>query len=410
MNKNLINDIDDNDLILLQKQMHCIAMGDPIPSVLREGLSGKYAGLQSVIDKHEVEMLDGNNYLNELRIGDLTKEPPKIANRYYDNLNALHKNLKDVLSSVDKIIDGNYEHRLEEDNMFSKSINKLAQKLEESRELEEKQAKILEDNNRFMQTIIGRIDDRIIITDPETNEVLFSNDPDDNQTLNPCKNSYNCLFDCKLFEYLVSVTFHDETVIEYEYTCGFTNKSYYAKSYNAHWDNKSAYIHFISNVTEAKNESNKLQQMIYTDELTRLYNRRFGMDTLEKLMNSERKFTFCMIDMDGLKYANDTFGHSAGDDYLRSVSDELLSIFSGQDVVCRLGGDEFAIISEKETEKSINAKLEIVNYKLANYDSKFPMAISYGSIAVSEKKDDLNALAIMHVADKKMYDQKKAKK
>ncbi len=409
MNENLINDIQDNELKLIAQQMFCIANGDPIPDVFRQGLSTKYSGIQAVINQHEMAMLDGIEFLDVLRVGDLTKELPKFDNKYYENLNAIHKNLKEVLDGVNKIIDGNYEHRLVEENQFSKSINLLAEKLQESRELELKQAQILEDNNRFLQTIIGRIDDRIIITDPETNEVLYTNNVEDSNT-NPCTNNYNCLFDCKLFEYLVSVTFHDETVIEYEYTCGFTNKSYFARSYNAHWDNKSAYIHFISNVTEAKNESNKIQQMIYTDELTRLYNRRFGMDTLESLMKTEKKFTFCMVDIDGLKYANDTYGHSAGDDYLRNVADELLGIFSGQDVVCRLGGDEFAIISEKETEKSISAKLEIVNYKLKNVASRFPMAISFGSVVVLEDKTDISALTIMHIADKKMYEQKRSKK
>ena len=108
----------------------------------------------------------------------------------------------------------------------------------------------------------------------------------------------------------------------------------------------------------------KLMQASFTDSLTELYNRRYLDQFIEGKINtinreSEEKskaknadfehyqqnvLFFMMIDLDGFKAINDTFGHAAGDLALLQVRDELLDCTRTSDTVIRWGGDEFLII------------------------------------------------------------------
>ena len=108
----------------------------------------------------------------------------------------------------------------------------------------------------------------------------------------------------------------------------------------------------------------KLMQASFTDSLTELYNRRYLDQFIEGQINainreSEEKalardadfdhyqqsvLFFMMIDLDGFKAINDTFGHAAGDLALLQVRDELLECTRASDTVIRWGGDEFLII------------------------------------------------------------------
>lgn len=59
-----------------------------------------------------------------------------------------------------------------------------------------------------------------------------------------------------------------------------------------------------------------------------------------------------MFDIDGFKRLNDTFGHEAGDAYLRELGGLLRDQFRRDDVVCRYGGDEFVIVLPEATLES----------------------------------------------------------
>lgn len=84
------------------------------------------------------------------------------------------------------------------------------------------------------------------------------------------------------------------------------------------------------------------------DSLTGLYNRRYMEETLrQELLRATRAdypVSLIMLDMDHFKRLNDTFGHPAGDQVLRSLGELLLSQVRGEDVACRYGGEEFLLI------------------------------------------------------------------
>jgi len=88
--------------------------------------------------------------------------------------------------------------------------------------------------------------------------------------------------------------------------------------------------------------------MALTDTLTGLYNRRYLMVHLEKLLrkNAEAKKTMCvlMLDLDHFKHINDTYGHGAGDEALKIFSERVLQRLRSFDLVARLGGEEFIVV------------------------------------------------------------------
>ena len=91
-----------------------------------------------------------------------------------------------------------------------------------------------------------------------------------------------------------------------------------------------------------------LRQQSVRDPLTKLYNRRFLVETLNReLARLERKhlpLSLIMIDVDHFKSFNDTFGHEAGDAVLRDLGEILQRNIRGSDIACRYGGEEFTIV------------------------------------------------------------------
>ncbi len=93
--------------------------------------------------------------------------------------------------------------------------------------------------------------------------------------------------------------------------------------------------------------ANDLRTEARTDELTGLRNRRALRESLDRLVGSSDPFSVLMLDLNDFKATNDTLGHDAGDQMLRTVSARLRRIANkyGERVeLFRLGGDEFAII------------------------------------------------------------------
>jgi len=100
--------------------------------------------------------------------------------------------------------------------------------------------------------------------------------------------------------------------------------------------------------SELQRQQAILEKMAYLDPLTGLQNRRSFDDDLRRLIaGSERghgNIALLMIDLDGFKSINDSFGHDAGDTVLAEIALRLRSLVRATDLVARLGGDEFGVI------------------------------------------------------------------
>jgi diguanylate cyclase (GGDEF)-like protein len=146
-----------------------------------------------------------------------------------------------------------------------------------------------------------------------------------------------------------------------------------------------------------------------TDALTSLLNRRSFDQILEKgLMLFHEKnmaFTLIMIDLDDFKKLNDQFGHSAGDEVLRTFGSILQENMRLEDTAFRYGGEEFAIIASGDQSHNImnfvNRISEEFKENKIHYNGK-RLAITFSAgLAVMRKsftKDDL-----INAADKALY-------
>ncbi|MBE0699560.1 MAG: MASE1 domain-containing protein [Anaerolineaceae bacterium] len=101
----------------------------------------------------------------------------------------------------------------------------------------------------------------------------------------------------------------------------------------------------IMDVTERKQAEEKLRYLSTHDVLTGLYNRNFFEAEMERLQNSRIEPTnLMMVDVNGMKSTNDTFGHAAGDELLRRTAQVLKLSFRKEDIIARIGGDEFVVL------------------------------------------------------------------
>ena len=84
------------------------------------------------------------------------------------------------------------------------------------------------------------------------------------------------------------------------------------------------------------------------DGLTKLYNRRYFDERLDKEIERARRYgrrlTCVMLDVDGLQKVNEGYGHQTGDGVLRGLADILLSCTRCSDIIARYGGEEFALL------------------------------------------------------------------
>lgn len=99
-------------------------------------------------------------------------------------------------------------------------------------------------------------------------------------------------------------------------------------------------------ITRLKHDNLLLKEYAFLDPLTGIPNRR-GFDEYWRDATTAghfRRLAFLMLDLDGFKSINDTFGHPVGDAVLCSVASRLKDVVRESDFVCRLGGDEFGLL------------------------------------------------------------------
>lgn len=96
-------------------------------------------------------------------------------------------------------------------------------------------------------------------------------------------------------------------------------------------------------ITDRKQDEEKIKYMAYHDALTGLPNRTFILEKLQEEIEAKRAFSLLFLDLDRFKNINDTLGHSVGDELLKSFSERLQSVKTKDSVVARFGGDEFLV-------------------------------------------------------------------
>ncbi|MFL6246607.1 MAG: response regulator [Thermoanaerobaculia bacterium] len=149
------------------------------------------------------------------------------------------------------------------------------------------------------------------------------------------------------------------------------------------------------------------------DDLTGVFNRRFFISETERLLIEDTAVNVILMDLDGFKHVNDTYGHLAGDEVLRDVGTALQSTTRSDDVVARFGGDEFVMTVPYVDILTVERIAARVTQAIAalrwSWNPAFRIGVSVG-IASSSLLENATVATLVDVADRDMYKNKWVRK
>ncbi len=175
-------------------------------------------------------------------------------------------------------------------------------------------------------------------------------------------------------------------------------------------------VFIASLVYENKKSYNKIMYLSEYDGMTGLLNRRAGLNSLKELLRTydERsgEMYLCYLDIDGLKYVNDNFGHLEGDALILTVVKIINSVIRESDVFIRLGGDEFLLVLHHmgvDVHEYIWTRIENnINLINAEEERRYKVSISKGFVKIN-KEGSRDIKELMKMADEEMYIDKQSK-
>ncbi|MRH44547.1 diguanylate cyclase [Aquibacillus halophilus] len=153
----------------------------------------------------------------------------------------------------------------------------------------------------------------------------------------------------------------------------------------------------------------ELEKIAVTDDLTGQYNRRFMINSLEKLEKERTQLVVIILDVDNFKYVNDNYGHAVGDSVLRKLVNNIVEVVGENGVVGRYGGDEFMVLLSNtnldEGKQVANKLLQKTNN--LHFDQGFKITVS-GGIALFDGENSIDE--VLKNADQLLYEVKSSGK
>lgn len=170
----------------------------------------------------------------------------------------------------------------------------------------------------------------------------------------------------------------------------------------------SSVLHLFERIKK-ENEEILLEKMAYEDFLTGLYNRAKIADIADEIdRTKERDYAVISMDLNSLKYYNDTRGHEYGDQYLVKFSKFLYDYWKTSGIVGRMGGDEFIVILRQITPDAVEMQINDFAKSLTTENEKsleLKMETAYG-VAYGEENRDATLRQVYRKADERMYEMK----
>jgi diguanylate cyclase (GGDEF)-like protein len=163
----------------------------------------------------------------------------------------------------------------------------------------------------------------------------------------------------------------------------------------------------------SKRLEHELTQLASLDPLTKILNRR-GIENLaarefSKMGRTESELAIVLMDIDGFKHLNDSFGHDAGDTVLKSVAKLLQQNLRPYDILGRLGGDELILLlPDTELDKALTIverlRKLIEDHSIALDEHTIRITASFGVVTTTSQPNALEEL--LPDADKALYQSK----
>jgi len=187
---------------------------------------------------------------------------------------------------------------------------------------------------------------------------------------------------------------------------------------NVHMDTYETLRINLSSAVKGAQMLAKIQALSVTDELTGLLNRRgfyqFTSSRLQLLSRNPDMITVVLfMDMDGLKFINDTYGHAEGDNAISAFAGVLKKTLREVDIISRLGGDEFVVFSSVRAARDDDIIMNRIRENLDEYNNThsnpYKLSTSMGSVLLAEATEECLEAAIQS-ADSVLYKEKSEKR
>lgn len=178
--------------------------------------------------------------------------------------------------------------------------------------------------------------------------------------------------------------------------------------------NLSHSLESIRKISYLNHAIEELDRLYVLDPLCNINNRngfiRQGGKMFRQCVETGEAMLIAFVDMDGLKYVNDHFGHDEGDFALRQLASIIKGVCTEKQVCARFGGDEFILLGTNATEQDAVLLEQRFNEKLTEMNGilhkPYELAASIGAI-VTKVTSDMKLFALISQADQVMYEQKK---
>jgi len=174
----------------------------------------------------------------------------------------------------------------------------------------------------------------------------------------------------------------------------------------------------ISTAVKGAELMSKIQTLSITDELSGLLNRRgffqYAYSRIPHLSRDTERVPYVMfMDMDGLKYINDTYGHKEGDVAISAFADILKETLREEDIIGRIGGDEFVVFSSVKSDRDGEQVVKRIREELDLYNSKklhpYDISACIGNVVLTDTTNECFEAAMLS-ADSVLYKEKTEKR
>lgn len=337
--------------------------------------------------------------------GDLSLEPPGADNVLSSSSKALQAALRHLQWQTQQVAKGDYSQHVDFMGEFSEAFNTMTFQLAERKEQLIAEKNLVEDKNMelrqnldLMLSLTNYTHNMIFVCSADKHEQVFINqtaewfckaNPDESILLRnqlrervPDKTAGSTNWTIEL-----NLSFQKEMIY------------YNVESFFISWNNEPAVVHIVIDDTERKHQEQLIYNLAYIDSLTGLNNRRYAMELMENWIQEGTPFLLSFIDLDYLKYCNDTFGHESGDRYLRDTAHLLRSMHCK---LCRIGGDEFLLLAPGADIKVHDEQLTRLRELFSTQtNTPYPQSFSFATIAVPTFPD-APLTEYISLADEKM--------
>jgi diguanylate cyclase (GGDEF)-like protein len=185
------------------------------------------------------------------------------------------------------------------------------------------------------------------------------------------------------------------------------------------WGREKFFVVSLHEITDRVRQEEQLRALSDMDPLTGLLNRRGFLKTAQRQLSLARRkkwrMTMFFLDLDGLKYINDSYGHIEGDQALIDSAAILQKTVREPDIIGRYAGDEFAILALETQGKSASGDQISIRLRknLSAYNARRAVSINLSlsiGLAYFDPNKPVSIEALIDEADIKMYEEKRVRR